>query len=108
MHLQPVRVNAMFFSLVSVSVAVYVFLLHIGSDDEGLNVNLAIRMCHQFVFMYRISRGFVTVRVEYVVGGESPNKKWRHKAAFSGCLPFTCLFLPFTCLFSIHMRKPVG
>ena len=53
----------MFFLLVSVSVAVYVFPLHIGSDDEGLNVNLAIRMCHQFVFMYRISRGFVTVRV---------------------------------------------
>ena len=64
MHLQPVRVKAMFFFFfVSASLAVYVFLLHIGSDDEGLNVNLAIRMCHQFVFMYRISRGFVTVRV---------------------------------------------
>ena len=63
MHLQPVRVNAMFFLLVSVSVAVYVFLLHIGSDDEGKNVNFPICLCHQVVFMYRISRGFVTVRV---------------------------------------------
>ena len=25
----------------------------------------------------------------YVIGGESPNKKWMHKAVFLGCLPFT-------------------
>ena len=63
MHLQPVRVNAMYFLLVSVSVAVHVFLLHIGGDDEGKNVNFPICMCRQVVFMYRISRGFVTVKV---------------------------------------------
>ena len=64
MHLQPVRVKAMvFFLLVSASLAVYVFLLHIGSDDEGLNVNFTICMCYQLFFMYRISRGFVTAKV---------------------------------------------